>query len=176
MPADKQSAVSLPLPLLTARLRLREMVASDAAGYHALASDPEVMQFLGGATTNRDCEYYRTSLQKERTGLDTLIAVTPRENDAFIGRCGFTWNFFAEEWEVNVVLMRAAWGNGYATEVLSALVDLAFNTLDLKTLAGVVHPENAASITILGKCGFVLDPTITIKQWDTITRVYSKTV
>jgi ribosomal-protein-alanine N-acetyltransferase len=170
---DLIEVASLPLPLLTPRLRLSQMAPGDADAYHALSSDEEVMRFLGGAT-KLSVECYRSSLGRKRVGIDVPIAVTLRATDAFIGRCGFTLNSFVEQWEVNVVLTRNSWGNGYASEVVLALVDLAFNSLGFATLIGVVHPENEASITILKKLGFALDPNVTCQQWNTITRFYSR--
>jgi RimJ/RimL family protein N-acetyltransferase len=54
------------------------------------------------------------------------------------------------------VLARHAWGCGYATESLAAMVDLA-RSLGSARIYAYSHPDNQASIRVLTKCGFVCD-------------------
>ena len=54
------------------------------------------------------------------------------------------------------VLARDAWGHGYATEALTAMVDLA-RGLGFAQLTAVCHHEHRASWHVLEKCGFVRD-------------------
>jgi len=51
------------------------------------------------------------------------------------------------------VLARDAWGRGYATEGLRAMVGLATD-LRIIELRALCHPDNGASIHVLEKCGF----------------------
>ena len=52
------------------------------------------------------------------------------------------------------VLAKDAWGQGYATEALTAMVDLARQT-NLALLYALCHPDHRASWRVLEKCGFV---------------------
>lgn len=54
------------------------------------------------------------------------------------------------------VLARDAWGKGYATEALAAIVAIAQN-LRVERLYALCHPEHPASIRVLEKCGFRLE-------------------
>lgn len=45
-------------------------------------------------------------------------------------------------------------GKGYATEALGALAAWAFRNPALKTIEAETDPGNAASMRVLGKCGF----------------------
>src|SRR4030095_6076351 len=54
------------------------------------------------------------------------------------------------------VLAKDAWGNGYATEALRAMVDLA-RSLEVSQLFALCHPEHRASWHVLEKCGFERD-------------------
>jgi RimJ/RimL family protein N-acetyltransferase len=54
------------------------------------------------------------------------------------------------------VLARDAWGQGFATEALEAMVKLARRT-GVKRLVAVCHPQHRASAHVLEKCGFLLD-------------------
>jgi RimJ/RimL family protein N-acetyltransferase len=57
------------------------------------------------------------------------------------------------EVEIGYYLGRRAWGRGLATELARALVDRAFNELELDRLVAVVRPENEASKRVLAKAG-----------------------
>jgi len=63
-----------------------------------------------------------------------------------------------DAWQVvtGYVLARDAWGNGYATEVLSAMVDLA-RGLGFERLTAECHHQHQASWRVLEKCGFMRD-------------------
>ena len=54
------------------------------------------------------------------------------------------------------VFARDAWGRGYASEALRAMVDLA-RDLGVGRLYALCHPENRASVHVLEKCGFTLE-------------------
>ena len=54
------------------------------------------------------------------------------------------------------VLAKDAWGLGYATEALRAMVDLSWQ-LDVDWLFALCHPDHRASMHVLEKCGFVRD-------------------
>lgn len=49
-----------------------------------------------------------------------------------------------------------AWGQGYATEALGAMVDMA-RRIGVARLQAFCHPEHRASWRVLEKCGFVRD-------------------
>ena len=56
--------------------------------------------------------------------------------------------------EVGYRLQRAAWGRGYATEGLGALVDQAFDALGFNRVRALTMTVNAASRRVLEKAGF----------------------
>src|SRR5438034_443798 len=95
----------------TSRLRLRAMQPRDAAGYHALQSDPMVMEFLG-PLTGRTVEYYRCQFAASGPAripwLGTNFAVVLKETDTFIGRCGFLYDELEVcGWDINIALSRS---------------------------------------------------------------------
>ena len=55
------------------------------------------------------------------------------------------------------VLAKDAWGKGYATEALRAMVDLA-RRLGVTRIEALCHPQHRASWRVLEKCGFIRDP------------------
>lgn len=54
------------------------------------------------------------------------------------------------------MLARDAWGNGYATEALTVIVDIA-KGLGVVRLYALCHPDHPASARVLEKCGFRLE-------------------
>lgn len=57
--------------------------------------------------------------------------------------------------EIGYVLAREVWGRGLMHEALSALVALAFQTLNLNRLEADIDPRNTASTNSLARLGFV---------------------
>ena len=54
----------------------------------------------------------------------------------------------------------AAWGHGYATEAGCAVLQWAFDTLDLNRVQAETDTRNAASARVLEKLGFVREGTV----------------
>jgi RimJ/RimL family protein N-acetyltransferase len=54
------------------------------------------------------------------------------------------------------VLARDAWGQGFATEALGAMLDVA-GRIGVARLFALCHPAHRPSQRVLEKCGFVLD-------------------
>lgn len=61
----------------------------------------------------------------------------------------------AQPLEVGYELHPEHWGQGYATEMCRALVELASEMFPGETLAATIAPENVASRVVLERCGFV---------------------
>lgn len=78
--------------------------------------------------------------------------IESRDDRRLLGSTGFGFEtpFRAA---TGYVLARDAWGLGYATEALQALVALAPD-LGVLRFHALCHPEHAASRRVLEKCGF----------------------
>ncbi|MEV8392740.1 MULTISPECIES: GNAT family protein [unclassified Streptomyces] len=57
--------------------------------------------------------------------------------------------------EVFLMLDPRSRGQGYGTDALNALVDLAFGELPMHRVQAVTHTDNTAALTTLGNAGFV---------------------
>jgi RimJ/RimL family protein N-acetyltransferase len=137
---------------------LRKPVAADADQiYKRYAADPEVTRFVGWPT--------HTSLEQTKAFLAYCDAewdrwpagaylIEDRTGGRLLGSTGLA--FETETTAVTgYVLARDAWGHGYATEALIAIVQLARN-VGLRHLYALCHSEHQASIRVLEKCGFRL--------------------
>jgi hypothetical protein len=81
------------------------------------------------------------------------------EDGSFIGRCGLhRWRFEElDEVELGYVVRSELWGQGYATEMGSAVVRHAEEALGLNELVGFTMQDNPRSQHVLEKLGFELE-------------------
>ncbi len=80
---------------------------------------------------------------------------------AFLGWCGLTrYNPDYRSASLGYCLTDAAWGHGYATEAAGALLQWAFESLDLNRVQAEADTRNAASARVLEKLGFVREGTL----------------
>jgi ribosomal-protein-alanine N-acetyltransferase len=148
-----------PVQVETARLRLRQPAMSDAGAiFDRYASDPDVTRFLGWPRHRSvgDTEaFLRFSTDEwERWPAGPYVIIS-RADDRLLGGTGLNFES-PHEAVTGYVLARDAWGKGYATEALAAVIDVA-RRIGVIRLRAVCHPEHAPSRRVLEKCGFVLD-------------------
>jgi ribosomal-protein-alanine N-acetyltransferase len=79
--------------------------------------------------------------------------VVLRNSQELIGWAGLQFLPETIETEVAYLFGKGYWGQGYATEAAMASVQFGFETLGLKSIIAVVHPENKASIHVIEKLG-----------------------
>ena len=149
-----------PSCLETARLALAAPASADAEGiFNRYASDTEVTRFVGWPRhrTIADTEAFLTlsSSEWKRTGVGPYLIRT-RGDGRLIGSTGLVADANLDAM-TGYVLASDAWGRGFATEALQAMVELA-NRLRLPRLYAFCHPLHLASQRVLDKCGFVRDP------------------
>lgn len=82
--------------------------------------------------------------------------IRSRDTGLVLGTTGLSFER-DEEAMTGYVLAKDAWGRGYATEALGAMVSLA-RELGVAWLFAACHPANRASIRVLDKQGFARDP------------------
>jgi RimJ/RimL family protein N-acetyltransferase len=84
------------------------------------------------------------------------LAINRRTDGQMIGTCTLH-KLFAQNRraELGYLLGRAYWGQGYMHEALQALVDHAFQAMQLHRLEADIDPRNAASARSLERLGFV---------------------
>lgn len=149
--------MNAPDELRTQRLILRRPVKEDAAHiFSRYARDPEVTRYLSWPRHTSIADTYSflafSEAQWQRWAAGPYLIET-RETQELIGSAGLD---FINEHEAmtGYVLARDAWGNGYATEALQAVVDLA-RSLGVHTVYALCHPNHRASQHVLSKSGFV---------------------
>lgn len=82
-------------------------------------------------------------------------SANPLQNPPLIGWAGLQYLPETDEIEVGYLFGRDYWGRGLATEAARTSVQFGFEELGIKTIVGIVHPENIASQRVLEKAGLV---------------------
>ncbi|MBI4520729.1 MAG: GNAT family N-acetyltransferase [Gemmatimonadetes bacterium] len=145
-----------PEQVETARLVLRRPRAADASDiFDRYARDPVVTRYLSWPT--------HVSLEETRAFLAFsegawarwpagAYLICAREDGAILGSTGLSFETRLRA-ATGYVLARDAWGRGYATEALAALVGIA-RAVGLRRLEALCHVDHQSSWRVLEKCGF----------------------
>jgi len=145
-----------PARVNTERLILRRPDTSDAAAiFTRYASDLEVTRWVGWprheslAATHAFLDFSASHWDAWPAGPYLILA---RSDERLLGSTGFN---FVEQGlvETGYVLARDAWGQGYATEALAALLQLG-PLLGVQRVFAECHHEHLASQRVLEKNGF----------------------
>lgn len=150
-----------PFPALpTARLYLREIVASDAPTLFHIHRDVDAMRWFGTdpLTTLQEAEQLveRFASWRHAPNPGTRWGIEDRATGALIGSCGlFKWNRGWRVCSLGYELAQPAWGQGFMQEALVAALTWGFEHMALNRVEAQVHPDNLASLKLLDKLGFV---------------------
>jgi ribosomal-protein-alanine N-acetyltransferase len=150
-----------PEQFATARLMLRPPQFSDAERiFERYASDIEVTRFLGWPRHRsvRDTEAFLefSAHEWERWPAGPYLIMS-RTDGRLLGSTGLGFQT-ANAAVTGYVLARDAWGKGYATEALAAMIEVA-GRVGVTRLSALCHPDHDPSRHVLEKCGFVRDDT-----------------
>lgn len=151
--------MNAPERVETARLLLRRPQTHDAEAIFArYASDPEVIRYLSWPA-HRSLEHTRAFLHASDAEWEQWPAgpylIESRSDLRLLGATGLS--FTTPEIAVTgYVLARDAWGYGYATEALNAVIAVARN-VGVRSLYASCHAAHRASAHVLEKCGFTLE-------------------
>ena len=108
-----------------------------------------------GALTNRSSKhapFFRSATRNGIAGPPGPYLVESRPDATLLGGTGLTFET-PERAMTGYILARDAWGNGYATEALQAMIDTA-RTVGVQQLYALCHIEHQPSWHVLEKCGF----------------------
>ena len=85
-----------------------------------------------------------------------------------VGRGGMQYTFVAgcHEVEVGWAIVPERWGEGLATELALASVEVAFGNLGLPAIVAFTLPDNLASRRVMEKAGFIFEREIVHQQLD----------
>ena len=147
-----------PPELATPRLLLRPMQDGDAEALFNVFSDPAVMRYWSTPPWT-DLAQARRRITDDAAGHATgehlALGIVRRGDDRLIGRCTLfdRWPSCRRA-QVGYGLAASAWGQGFATEAVTALLHHGFDALDLNRIEADIDPRNTASARTLERLGF----------------------
>jgi [ribosomal protein S5]-alanine N-acetyltransferase len=147
-----------PERIETSRLVLRKPTLEDASAvFTRYASDPEVTKYLSWPQ-HQSVEQTKEFLQF--SDLEWTIwpagpyLIESRSDARLLGGTGLAFEAPGVA-STGYVFARDSWGQGYATEALEAIVEIA-RGVHVRSLWAICHPDHRASVHVLEKCGFGL--------------------
>lgn len=144
--------------LETARLALRPLEPADADAVFAMRSDPVVQRYGSHpAWTERQAavDYVARNIEATAAGTHAQFAIVRRADATVVGTVTlFDLDQQCRRAQVGYVLPVAQWGNGYATEAVTALLHWGFEQLALNRVEADIDPRNVASARVLERLGF----------------------
>ena len=153
-------ALARPPLLVTEHLLLRELRADDARAVSLRAGDRKVARYLIAVPTPYPVSLAarwiagRVAWWPQGRGL-TLAIVRRDEPDELLGSVSLRRFSRDRRAELGYWLGADAWGQGFATEAASALVDFGFREMGLARIYAQVLAGNAASCRVLEKLGML---------------------
>ena len=143
----------------TPRLRLRRPQPADSAAiFETYGSDPDVTRYLGWprhiGIEDTHAFIRFSDDQWKRRGEGPLL-IEELATGRIIGSTGLALET-PHRASTGVVLAKAHWGQGYATEALTGVLDIARAT-SLCRVEALCHHAHNASARVLEKAGFELE-------------------
>lgn len=150
--------------LSTARLKLRPPTSADAGRIAELANDFDVVKTTGGMPFPYRLSDAQTYLARSRDADPAREAVfaIDRRGEGLVGLLGFQPTGELAP-EVGYWLGKAYWGQGIASEALTAALAWARDDWSQRCLLACHHHDNPASGRVLARAGFLYSGRIEFK-------------
>jgi RimJ/RimL family protein N-acetyltransferase len=143
---------------------LRPFTGEDVDALFALHTSAYVLRYWDAppwTERERAERFIATCRQMAEEGSGARLAVERAFDGAFIGWCALNrWNPGYHSATLGYCFDDVAWGHGYATEAAVALLQWAFDTLDLNRVQAETDTRNAASARVLEKLNFKREGTL----------------
>ena len=155
--------------LETERLLLRRLRGSDLVAFLAYRNDPEVSRYQSWeGCTEAEARDMIQALEREEPfvpGEWFQFAVELKATGKLVGDLGFRVGEDGRQAEVGYTLAREHWGEGYASEAVSRLLDHAFKELGLHRVHATVDQENVPSVAVLERLGLRREGSFVENVW-----------
>ena len=143
----------------TARLQIRNLKATDLTDFHFYRSNPVVTKYQGFDvfTIEQAKEFIDEQSNKEfgKAGEWVQYGIENKKNGKLIGDCAIKLDEYdIRIAEIGITISHTEQKNGYAKEVLIAILNFLFDIDDFHRVTEIVDAENVASIQLLKSVGF----------------------
>ena len=153
--------------LETERLILRNLTPEDYRAAFLWCGDPDVARYMVYPVY--------TKAEDVRTWIETLDPDDPDEYDAgivlkstgeLIGSGGIYYRPDDGLWTIGYNLRKDQWGNGYAVEMIRALLEYAGRTREIRGIQGTFADANNRSRRVMEKLGMTFAEDVTLTKLD----------
>ncbi|WP_198358398.1 GNAT family N-acetyltransferase [Streptomyces fildesensis] len=149
-----------PITHTSARLVLRELAVDDVDAVHAIYGDPEATEHLSfePRTLDQVAQIIARSIASaaDDPRSEYALAVMERATGRLIGFARLATDpHQPQAATMGFALRPDAWGVGYGTETVQALLTLAFEELGLHRVWAARAPDNAPSAKALVRAGMI---------------------
>jgi RimJ/RimL family protein N-acetyltransferase len=143
--------------LETERLVMREWRDDDLDAFHAINSDPRVMETLGPVKSREEVKALIERLQKQQQKDGVCFwALDAKTDDRLIGWCGMIrgdHSPIADKLEIGWRLAYDSWGKGYITEAAKACIAWAAAEFPDEAVWAITSKNNARSRAVMERLG-----------------------
>jgi len=149
-----------PFPVIdTERLVLRQLDVADAGELFLLRNHPIVMQYTHMQTHQNAAEtaaFIELLLTNELKKVGITWAIVLKDTSKLVGTINY-WNIEPENGlaEIGYILHPGFHGQGIMQETITAVIDYGFQSMKLKSILALPEADNAASVKLLKRNGFV---------------------
>lgn len=140
----------------TARLYLRGFERADAEFAISIWNDPEMGQYLADAAMEEIDEAYLKEIEDLADDEICCYMIAEfKDNHERIGTCSFIPSKDGQSYDIAYCVHKAHWRKGYATEMITAMVDYA-REQGAKKITVCVDKKNEGSNAVVRKLGFTV--------------------
>ncbi|HEY9897042.1 MAG TPA: GNAT family N-acetyltransferase [Candidatus Sericytochromatia bacterium] len=142
--------------IATDRLFLREWLSEDFRYFKPIATNPQVMQYIGTGelwSDERINQFINNHIARYKKYKFCFWALVHQSTQTLIGICGLSLLNEPDEVEIGWWLTPDYWGKGLATEAAQAVMSYGFERLTLPKIISIAQPVNQRSIRVMEKLG-----------------------
>jgi [ribosomal protein S5]-alanine N-acetyltransferase len=150
------------LKIETDRMIIRAYQESDLHEAFKLMQDKDLFEYLPMEVMSFE-DYKKLfswlircyDVSSENKWFKYSFVITDKKNGKHLGWCGVgSLDYDHSDTEIFYLIGKPFWGNGYATEAVSGLMNYCFEQMNLTRLSALVKPDNIPSKKVIEKLGF----------------------
>jgi RimJ/RimL family protein N-acetyltransferase len=163
-PGSKKSPHPLHLSVMTDRLIVRTSKMRDFSMFLSLKRDTRVQSMINersweGTRIHEARWNYQNNVrdsQDKASGFHS-VTVVEKQTGTFVGSISISINQETKIGEIGYEFIPNTWGKGYATESLTAFIEICVKTFGITRFVAETSFSNLSSQRVLEKLGFVFD-------------------
>ncbi len=155
------------IDLETERLILRNLTPDDYREVFKWCGDPDVARYMVYTvyTKAEDVKAWLETLDPESPD-DYDAGIVLKETGELIGSGGLYYRPEEDLWTIGYNLRKDQWGNGYAMEMILAVLELVKSQREVRGIRGSFAKENYRSRRVMEKLGMTHEKDVILTKLD----------